>query len=81
MRSGIESKKNRVTGLLFNIDIASALTFGVKTLHFHNAVHRFALVLCMPLFVIFPLNSKKAISSFIHWWLERKATYQSRFSF
>lgn len=48
MRSGIESKKNRVTCLLFKIDIASALTFGVQTLHFHNAVHRFALVLCMP---------------------------------
>jgi hypothetical protein len=31
MRSGIEGKKNRVTGLLFKIDIAPALTFSVQT--------------------------------------------------
>jgi len=47
MWSGIESKKNRVAGFLFKINIASALAFSVKTSHFHNAVDRFALVLCM----------------------------------
>ncbi|HEV3210348.1 MAG TPA: hypothetical protein VGY91_08775 [Chthoniobacterales bacterium] len=47
MRSRIENKKNRVTGLLFKINIAPALTFSVQTSHFHNAVHRFTLVLCM----------------------------------
>ena len=48
MRSRIENKKNRITGLLFKIDITSALTLSVQTHHFHDAVHRFALVLCVP---------------------------------
>jgi hypothetical protein len=48
MRSGIENKKNRVTSLLFKINIASTPPFSVQTAHFHKAVHRFALVLCMP---------------------------------
>jgi hypothetical protein len=48
MRSRIESKKNHVTGLLFKIEIAPALTFSIQTSHFNNAMHGFALVLCMP---------------------------------
>jgi hypothetical protein len=38
MRSRIESKKHRAAGLMFKINIASALAFSVKTSHFHNAV-------------------------------------------
>ena len=48
MWSGIESKKYHVAGIVFKIDVALALTFSVQAPNRYNAMHRFALVLCMP---------------------------------
>ena len=77
MRSGIENKKNRVTSLLFKIDIASTPTFSVQTAHFHKAVHRFALVLCMP--SVCDLSSKfKENGICIHTLLGVPISYQPR---
>ena len=48
MWSGIEGEKYHVASFLFKIEVAPALTFSVQTSHCYNAMHRFALVLCMP---------------------------------
>src|ERR1700751_5899742 len=80
MRSRIERKKNHVPCLLFKIEIAPALTFSIQTSHFNNAMHRFALVLCMPPVCDLCPEFKEAGSLFILWWVKKKrAICQTRF--